>query len=253
MVGYARVALVAALLYQATQVLATPLDIAARTDVDADWVESKFVKCMKGTYPNFPQGTVKPEDATKCHSQAKGKSKRSPTDSPSIQLQARGPPDLTVTNDPACNSNSLPKNFMIVTDIRSKAQEYCTQMKADLIQSGVGSISPTLATAVTKSANELHGKKSVMLSLMLTAYPPALAAFKTVQGIDTAVVDVCAKALTQLATKGQGCTADLDWYNAGKAHGETSTGAIGGTIDIASGPEQWFFLAVDYLKPSSGA
>lgn len=252
MVGYARTALVAALLYQATQVLSTPLDLAARTDVDADWVESHFVKCMKGIYPNFPQGTIKPDDATKCHAQAKGKAKRSLTDAPSsIQLQARGT-DLTVTNDPACNSNSLPKNFMIVTDIRSHAQEYCTQMKADLIQSGVGSISPTLANAVTKSANELHGSKSVMLSLVLTAYPPALAAFKTVQGIDTAVTDACAKALTQLATKGQGCTADLNWYNAGKAHGETSTGAIGGSIDIASGPDQWLFLAVDFLKPLTG-
>ena len=255
MVGYARAALVAALLYQAAHILATPVDLTARAEVDADWVESNFVKCMKGIYPNFPQGSITPDNAAKCHDQSKGHSKRSPTASSSdILLQTRGieTRGLTVTNDPACNSQSLPKNFMIVTDIRDHAQDYCTQMKADLIQSGVGSISPTLANAVTKSADELHGSKSVMLSIVLSAYPPALAAFKTVQGIDTAVVDACTKALTALATKGQGCTADLDWYNAGKAKGETSTGAIGGSIDIASGPDPWFFLQTDFLKPLTG-
>lgn len=256
MFAYTRAALVAALFYQATVVLTNPVDLAARSAVDADWVQSNFVKCMKGVYPNFPQGSLTADNAARCHTQSHKPHKRSATGVPSDSevegygLEARNDVALSVTNDPACNSDHLPKNFMVVTDIRAKAKDYCNEMKADLIQNSIGSISPTLANAVTKSANELHGGKAVMLSLVLGANPPALAALKTVQGIDTKIVDVCTKALIALATKGQGCTGEINSYNAAKAKQMTTTGAIGGAIDISNGQVPWFWLAADYLAPN---
>ncbi len=75
----------------------------------------------------------------------------------------------------------------------------------------------TLAKAVTKMGDELHGDKEVMMSLMLRAYPPPLAVLKTNQGLDTVVVQFCTAALTALATTGEGCTLDINVYNAGKA------------------------------------
>ena len=257
MLAYTHAALVAALFYQATVVLANPVDLGTRTVVDADWVQSNFVKCMKGIYPNFPQGPLTADNAAKCHAESYKPHKRSATGVASDSedegdwLEARDDDvALSVTNDPACNSDRLPKNFMIVTDIRAKAHDYCDEMKADLIQNGIGSISPTLANAVTKSANELHGRKAVMLSLVLSANPPALAAFKTIQGLDAKIVDVCTKALTTLATKGQGCTGEINSYNAGKAKQMTTTGAIGGAIDISNGQVPWLWLAADYMAPN---
>ena len=232
--------------------LTNPVDLVARAEVDADWVQSNFVKCMKGVYPNFPQGSITADNTAKCHGQSHNAHKRSPIGDTEIEghgLDARDDVALSVGTDPFCDSDRLPKNFMVVTDIRANAQDYCNQMKADLIQRGVGSISPTLANAVTKSANELHGKKAVMLSLVLSAYPPALAALTTVQGIDTTIVNVCAQALTKLATKGEGCTGEINSYNAGKAKSITTTGAIGGTIDIIKDSIPWFFLETDFLKP----
>ena len=123
-------------------------------------------------------------------------------------------------------------------------------MKTDLLSNGAGMISPVVQDAVIKSANELHGKKAVMLSLSLTAFPPALAAFKTVQGIDLLVSKACTDALVTLATKGSGCTAELGWYNAGKAKHETSTGALPGSINVANNAVDWFILAAEYMKPN---
>lgn len=172
MVAYTRAALVAAVIYQATLVLTNPVDLVARVEVDADWVQSNFVKCMKDIYPNFPQGSITADNAGKCHAQSHNAHKRSSTGDTEVEghgLDARDDVALSVSNDPNCDSDRLPKNFMVVTDIRANAQDYCNQMKGDLIQKGVGSISPTLANAVTKSANELHGGKAVVLSLVLYA------------------------------------------------------------------------------------
>ena len=89
-----------------------------------------------------------------------------------------------------------------------------------------------------------------MLSLVLSAVAPeAVAALKGVQATDTAVVDVCTQAVVMIATKGQGCTKDIRWYNAGKAHEETSTGALPGSIDMVKGADDWLSLAINFLAP----
>lgn len=249
--------LVAALLLQTSGVFTTAVELTRRGNIDSDWTISPFVTCMRGKDPSFPSGNILQQDVIACHDASHSKDKRTTinmapdSDVETYALQARQAPNLQTVQDPSCSQTTLPKNFMVVSDIRSGAHDWCQQMKGDLLTAGTAKLNPTLQDAVTKSANELHGKKAVMLSLVLTAYPPALKAFQTVQGIDTMAVDACTQALSTLATKDQGCTTEINWYNAGKAKGETSTGARPGQIDIANGGEEWFFLIADYLAPGT--
>lgn len=251
MVAYTHAIFATAILCQATSVLGQS---------DATWTTTPFVACMQNACPAFPNGICSHDIVLNCHNQTQGKSgpKKKRTTlgkaaSAKGSLEARqGPLSFTTDANPECDQDTLPKNFVIVSDLRADANHYCQTMKTDLLAKGAGYISQNLSTAVTKSANELHGNKAVLLSLVLTAYPPALAAFTTLQNADTAVIDACTSALVALNTKGQGCTTDINWYNAGKAHGETSTGARPGNIGIANQAVDWMNLAVNYLNPNGG-
>lgn len=240
--------MVAAIFSQTAPVLA---------QVDSSWTTTPFVMCMQRACPAYPNGICQQIVVLDCHNKAKGgKVKRTTIDMVSSaegSLEVRDLPVFTTDPDPACDQTSLPKNFLVVTEVRAGAQAWCQTMKTDLLAKGVGYISQDLATAVTKTGNELHGKKKLLLSLVLSAYPPALTAFQTLKGADTAVVSACTAALVALATKETGCTADLKWYNAGKVRGETSTGAIPGTVSIANAGVDWMFLTAQYLKSSADA
>ena len=248
MVTYACIMMVVVIFSQTASVLA---------QVDSSGTTTPFVTCMQQACPAYPNGICQQTDVLNRHNKAKGsKAKRTTTDMvPSAEgsLEARDLPVFTTDPDPKCDPTTLPKNVFVVTDVRAGAQAWCQTMKTDVPAKAAGYISQNLSTAVTKSANELHSNKAVMLSLVLSAYPLALTAFQTPQGADTAVVSAFTAALVALATKGTGCTADLDWYNAGKAHGETSTGAIPGTINIANVGVDWMFLPAQYLKPGADA
>ena len=246
MITYVKIILVAAVLSRSAPTLA---------QVDSDWTTTPFVTCMKQACPAYPDGVCSQDIVLNCHNSASGSSKEKRDTADVISSSANSlvlrDGGLTGDANPDCSASSLPKNFMVVTDIRAGAHDWCQTMKTDLLTKGVGYISQNLSTAVTKTADELHGNKAVLLSLVLSAYPPGLAAFKTLQATDTILTDGCTDALTKLATKGSGCTKDLNWYNAGSAKGETSTGALPGTINIAKNAVDWMFLTAEYLKPSA--
>ena len=249
MVAYTRTMLLAAVLFSASPISASPVpdaNLIVRDDVESDWTDSAFVTCMKKTYPNFPNGVKDPNAILNCKPSHKRSLPVSATD-----LNTRDLPGLTLA-DPDCDDGAnglLPKNFMIVTDIRAGAQGWCNSMKNDLITQGIGAIDQTFNNAVTKTANELHGKKGVALSLFFALTPQGRAAIKAGVVADTALMNTCTEAITKLATKGQGCTRDINWYNAGKAKGETSTGARDGGIDISLNIDDFGYLTTDYIKP----
>lgn len=262
MVAYTRALLLGSIFFQASQVFAIPApDIVARDiDIESDWVDSSFVKCMKAVYPNYPQGSITPDNALKCHTQTKANPKRSLTNAKldterEIRgLEARDLNSLAVSQHPDCDGFSdgpLPKNFMIVTDVRNGAQGWCNQMKNDLINYGAAQIDQKMNNAVTKTANELRGHKAVALSLLFSLTPRGRLAIKTMAVADQTVLNTCAAAIQQLATKGSGCTRDINWYNAGKAKGQTSTGARGGSLDISHGDDDFGFIDLEFLNPQS--
>lgn len=250
MVAYTRTMLLAAVLFSASLISASPVpdaNIVVRdNDVESDWTDSAFVTCMKKTYPNFPNGVNDPNTILNCKPSHKRSLPVSATD-----LDTRDLTGLALA-DPDCDDGAngpLPKNFMIVTDIRAEAQGWCNNMKNKLINRGLGVIDETFNNAVTKTANELRGKKSVALSLFFALTPQGRAAIKAGVIADTTLINTCTEAITKLATKDQGCTRDIKWYNAGKAKSETSTGARGGGVDVTFNLDDFGYLNAEYIKP----
>lgn len=239
--------LLAVVFFSTSLVSASPVpdaNLVVRDDVESDWTDSTFVTCMKKTYSNFPNGVNDPNAILNCKPSHKRSLPVSATD-----LNTR---DLLALADPDCDDGAdglLPKNFMVVTDIRAGAQGWCNSMKNDLINKGLGIIDQTFNNAVTKTANELHGNKGVALSLFFALTPQGRAAIKAGVVADTTLMNTCTEGIIKLVIKDQGCTRDIKWYNAGKAKGETSTGARGGGIDISFNTGDFGYLNTEYIKP----
>ena len=255
MVAYAHAVMVAAIVFQTGQVFATPVELVPRAD--SGWVQTKFFNCMKAIYPSYPTvppGTITQKDSLKCIDETKGKAKRdvvniaAPASVEERSLENRQLPDFKIIQEAICDQLALPKNFVIVSDIRPNANQWCNDMKGDLLVRGAAQISPKLG-AVAKAGNELHGNKLAVASLMLTVLPGISAAVKSAAGFDAAMMAACTKAVTEIATKGDGCTKEINWYNAGKAKGQTSTGAIPGSIEIGTFAESWLDLHIDFADP----
>ena len=168
-------------------------------------------------------------------------------------LAPRQIPGLALALGADCDGGSdapLPKNFMIATEIRAGAANWCNTMKTDLINLGLGQIDQTFNNAVTKTANQLHGKKGVAMSLLFALTPQGRAVIKAATAADAILVNGCAQAVTALATKGaQGCTKDLNWYDAKHAKGQTSTGVRSGGIDVSYGADEFGYMSIEFMKP----
>src|SRR5277367_1255102 len=132
-------------------------------DVNTEWVDSAFASCMKKTYPDYPGGVTDPNVVLGCK---KNHKERSDMDLQPYDLAPRQIPGLALALGADCDRGSdapLPKNFMIATEIRAGAANWCNTMKTDLINLGLGQIDQTFNNAVTKTANQLHGKKGVAM------------------------------------------------------------------------------------------
>jgi len=248
MVAYSYVLLLAGALFQ-TNVLASP--VPTPDNIQSGWVDSAFVTCMKKAVPGYP--TTKPTNPKVVNGCRPGSKKRDVFDVEEVSLDSRQLPTFTMpTADVVCDggfNGPLPKNFMIVTDIRGGAVGYCNQMKADIIASGVGYINSVTNNAVTKTADELHGGKGVLLNMLFSLTPQGQALIQAGKVSSDALQSVCVQAVTMIATKGQGCTTDINWYNAGAAKGETSTGAKGGSMLINMGSDIFAMLSNEFLSP----
>lgn len=253
MIGHMRALLLAAVfLTQASQICAVPIaDVGdpLENPAPADVEDSGFVKCMKGIYHDFPQANnLKASDTKKCHGQTR--SKRDLT-----YLE----PDLVPRDDTVnlenviCDAGAngpLTSNFMIVTDVDAQAQSICEQTTKD-VAIGLASTVPILFPAYHKKLSHFqHAGEYVKLIATYANYnlPIPKNVGDTVQG---KAVDVCVQAIKKLATKGQGCTRDLNHQDGG--HGATtSTGARSGAIDIAFGAADNVVANIDisYEMPS---
>ena len=136
MVPYTRTFLAVALLSLTVTVLATPIEVFRRNEVDDKWTTTPFVNCMKGKNPNFPSGSISQVDAQDCFKSTKGHSKRTVIDmAPQSEnitrdLKGRGLfPDLKAGMNTLCDQVQLPKNFVVVTDLRVSSRDWCTQMR----------------------------------------------------------------------------------------------------------------------------
>jgi hypothetical protein len=247
MVAYMHLMLLATACFQSTIVSALPTP----GEISANWADSAFVICIKKTYPNYPAGVTDPNIVLGCRNYHK---KRGVTDLEADNLGSRDIPGLVLAPGAECDGGPdapLPKNFLVVTDIRAGAANWCDAMKSDLIKFGLGKIDQNFNNAVTKTANELHGHKGVALSILFAITPQGRAALKGATVANAALLKTCTEAITALATKGgQGCTRYINWYNAGKAKGQTSTGARAGGIDISNGPDDFGYMSMEFMAPS---
>jgi len=243
MVAYTYLLLLAAAFVQPNRASALP---DAPANIQTDWVDSAFVTCLKKTYPNYPKGVTNPNVVLACRSSHK---KRGGIDTDSFDLESRGLPGLAPVPGADCDGGEkgpLPKNFITDTDLSSQATAYCTQMKGDIIQSGLGQINKTFPNAVTKIGNELHGGKKVVLSILLAVTPQGRAVMKGGAVADAALMTGCTQTISELSKL---CSAQLKWFNAGKAKTETTTGARGGGLDMTYGATDFAYASVEFTKP----
>lgn len=167
-------------------------------------------------------------------------------------------------NAPYCPENKLPKNFEEAAPMRAKAQGLCgeigglifTQVNAtlhDKLQDNgtFGAVSEILSDAYTKTDSWLHGKKKVLLYLVLSLSPQGRAALGGINMVQENSAAVCTAALTMLSTKDEGCTKDIHFL---KHHsflkGGQTTGITGGIIDLFIENSHVGFLSTAFTKPT---
>lgn len=255
MVTYTHIMIIAAIFSQTAPVL-------AGADSNESNEATSFSACMKQACPPYPESICEHTVVLKCHDQSgDGKAKRNTIDKvPSVEGSLEGRdfpalPPLTLGDGALCEQLHVPKFFVSAEDIDNNATAWCQDLKKGVLTKGVGYINQKWAHAVTKSADEIHGDKAVLINLVLTAYPPALAAFKGLQNADTLVNDGCTNALKALASAKTGCTESLkhkDGSILGAIPGaiEILNWGIHGRRDMVFEHAKWMFLRSEFLSPN---
>jgi hypothetical protein len=150
---------------------------------------------------------------------------------------------LYMAKKPMCDGTNLEKNFVWVEDVQTHVDDVCLQLKDQINHyglkedGGLGSIVNTLTNGHMKQGHQLKDKRQLTASYVVNFYPPAKMALDDVKQLATGVSDLCDDALKRIATKGDGCTADIKYFRPSKAKTYHGTGAIGGVVRLFLGAD----------------
>ncbi|OJD30019.1 uncharacterized protein BKCO1_6800011 [Diplodia corticola] len=231
--------------FAATLIASTTFVLA--DDIDETWKTPPFVSCVDGL------GSSPSREAVyKCYSRHKSDKRAIPDDDSTTThylefFDARATEtDLHAECD---SEDSLPKNFEIVTGIRSNAPQYCEDLKQGVLDAGIALVDKRLDNAVSKTLKHLEGGKGVLLKMAFGLTPQGQALMAGKKITEEMYSELCTKAITALATKDDGCTKDLHAYNEKKDKKYQVTGARSGGMDISLGDTLIGFVTNMYTKP----
>jgi len=223
---------------------------------------SPFAKCIQQHHAGFPKdgSTPTPQETRDCINQLQPHVRRAEALDDDVLLyepeetnavQARGIIDtaqvlgkqLYLNKKPRCDGTEVHDNFVWVEDIVSQADRVCSQLK-DKIDAynikedgGVATVVDLLTNGHDKQGHQLKDNRHVTATFLLSIYPPTNMAITDIKTLAAGIYDLCNDGITRIATKNEGCTADLKYYRPSKAKTYHGVGAVGGILRMFLGAD----------------
>ncbi|KAI8930548.1 hypothetical protein NX059_012160 [Plenodomus lindquistii] len=262
-------------------VAVTIVSVSARaTAIPARGVNPQFsplALCIQKLHPGFPKDGSNPtsQEMSDCVEQTLPKARRAeafeddvllyePNKTDTVkprnivdQVQVLGK-QLYLREKALCVGDEVHDNFVWVEDIVSSAKNVCGELKDKIEQhglrenGGVGTVLKLLTNGHDKQGHQLKDNRHLAANYMLNILPTTRHGIHNIKQLASGIYDLCNDGIERIATKGDGCTADLSYYRPSKAKTYHGVGAIGGVIGMYLGQDTVHVadLALDFFNDS---